>query len=120
MSEKEFLEHCLTKIDLKQPLTEREISDLLEWEVMKDEGEDRRWSRSITSLIEINGRYFTIDWEHGLTENQDNSYMNQPIEVFNPKFAVYTTYETRVYDREGNFKDSFDGLLNDVIEEDKT
>ena len=45
------------------------------------EGEDRRWSRTNTTIININGRYFSINWEEGLTEMQPNEFYNQPIEV---------------------------------------
>lgn len=45
------------------------------------EGENRRWSRSMTTIIEISGRYFKIYWEEGLTEYQDNSVWDAPIEV---------------------------------------
>ena len=46
-----------------------------------EEGENRRWSRTVTSIAKINGRYFKILWEEGLTEYQDNSVWDAPIEV---------------------------------------
>ena len=46
-----------------------------------EEGENRRWSRTATSIAKINGRYFKILWEEGLTEYQDNSVWDAPIEV---------------------------------------
>ena len=46
-----------------------------------EEGENRRWSRPVTSIAKINGRYFKILWEEGLTEYQDNSVWDAPIEV---------------------------------------
>ncbi len=111
MDEQEFISYCLNKIDNKEKLTEGEISDLLEYEVMKDEGEDRRWSKTITSLIKINDRYFIVDWEQGLTEYQDNSYMDQPIEVFNPESISISSYYTVVYNKEGETKGTFKGTL---------
>lgn len=46
-----------------------------------EEGDNRRWSRSVVSIAEINGRYFKIYWEEGLTEYQDDCCYDQPIEV---------------------------------------
>lgn len=46
-----------------------------------EEGENRRWSRLMTSIAEINGRYFKIYWEEGLTEYQDDCCLEQPVEV---------------------------------------
>jgi hypothetical protein len=64
-------------------LNENEISELL-WEgcvVYQEEGENRRWTRGVTSVIELNARFFCINWEEGLTEYQENSYYDQPYEV---------------------------------------
>lgn len=119
IDEEEFIKQCLSKIDNNEKLSEREIRDLLEYKIMKDEGEDRRWSKSVRTLVQLENRYFIIDWESGLTEYQDDSYLNQPKEVFNPKYKQYTSYITIVYDKEGKSYSSFDGLLNEYIEEDK-
>ena len=76
-----FDEIMLNKIDSKEKLTEREISNLVDYEVEREEGDDRRWSRSITSYIKLKDRYFCIEWECGLTEMQENEFYNQPYEV---------------------------------------
>ena len=39
------------------------------------------WSRTITSYIQLRERWFEIQWEEGLTEMQENSYYDQPVEV---------------------------------------
>lgn len=45
-------------------------------------GENRRWSRSVTSYLsyEKDGekKYLALDWEEGLTEMQENEFYNQP------------------------------------------
>lgn len=73
----------LNKIDSKAELTERELQSLVyEFdEIEREEGDDRRWSRSITSIIKIGERYFALDWDKGLTECQENSFYEQPYEV---------------------------------------
>ena len=72
----------LTKIDNKEKLTESEISDLVcECEVEVKYGQNRRWSRSATTISKLGDRYFRIEWENGLTENQPDDFNNQPIEV---------------------------------------
>ena len=65
----------LAKIDNKEKLTESEISDLVcECEGEVKYGQNRRWSRSATTISKLGDRYFRIEWKNGLTENQ-------PIEV---------------------------------------
>ena len=44
-------------------------------------GENGRWTRPVTSIIEFGGRYFQIDWDEGLTEYQPNEFYDQPFEV---------------------------------------
>lgn len=76
-------EYILNKIDSNIPLDEQELENLT-WrfdEVEKICEENRRWSRSVRSIIKIGDRYFALDWEEGLTELQDNEFYNQPIEV---------------------------------------
>ena len=78
-----FEEIIVNKIDNGETLTEKELQRLV-WdceEVDRDEGENRRWSRTVSSILLISGRYFCLDWEEGLTECQENEYYNQPYEV---------------------------------------
>lgn len=112
----EFLE----RFDKKEKFAEYEISNFIEqFQVMEEEGEDRRWSRTVSVLLQVNDRYFILFYERGLTENQDDEYLEQPIEVFTPKYAAYISYRTRVYNKEGVCVDSFEGLLNEHIEEEE-
>lgn len=76
-------EYILNKIDSDINLSEEELNSL-RWEfdeVEKMCEENRRWSRSVRSIIKIKNRYFALDWEEGLTELQENEFYNQPIEV---------------------------------------
>lgn len=76
-----YEEVLLAKIDSGNELTERELSEVTDYEVESEYGENRRWSRSVTTISKIGDRYFSINWENGLTESQENGYYYQPIEV---------------------------------------
>lgn len=77
-----FPEIMVEKIDSGEQLTKEELTELIwGYDVDTQYGDNRRWSRSVTTIIELNGRYFSISWEEGLTEYQDNEYNSQPVEV---------------------------------------
>lgn len=78
-----FEEIMVQKIDNGEALTEDELKTLVcEFHnVARVEGENRRWSRTVKSVIKLCKRYFAIEWEQGLTENQDDQFFNQPYEV---------------------------------------
>lgn len=60
----------------KRHFTESEARELIwECEVDIEEGDNRRWSRSNTSIVKADdGKFYAIDWEEGLTEYQENEY----------------------------------------------
>lgn len=86
-AEKYYQEHfdeiMVQKIENHEDLTEGEIKALVFEcnEVERCEGENRRWSRTVSSIIELCGRFFKVVWEQGLTENQDDQFFEQPYEV---------------------------------------
>lgn len=89
--EEHFEEIMAAKILNGEKLTEREIKELVwDYEVEREEGDNTRWTRSVTSIVRLCDRYFSIDWEEGLTECQENEYYNQPYEV------VKHTYEKTI------------------------
>jgi hypothetical protein len=45
-----------------------------EYEVDRFEGDDRRWSRTVTTIVDLDGHYYAIPWEQGLTEYQESEY----------------------------------------------
>lgn len=51
--------------------------------VARVEGEDRRWSRRITVITRgPSGKFYSWDYEHGLTESQESDYHGDaPVEV---------------------------------------
>lgn len=77
-----FDEIMIVKIDTGEELTEDELSKLIwDFQIETSEGENGRWTRTNTTIILLCGRYFSIEWEEGLTEYQDNQYLSQPVEV---------------------------------------
>lgn len=77
-----FEEIMLEKIDAGEKLTEDELSELAyDYGEEREYGENRRWSRSVTSIVKIKDRFFCIEWENGLTGSQPNEFYNQPYEV---------------------------------------
>lgn len=77
--EKEFLD----KYDSGAKFTEQEIRDAI-WDfhqVEEIEHGHRRWTESMTTIVQVADRFFKIDWERGLTECQDDEYWDQPVEV---------------------------------------
>jgi len=77
-----FEEVMVEKIVNKEKLTGKELGSLVyDYEECRNEGDDRRWSRSIISYIKLLDRYFCVAWEQGLTECQENEFYNQPYEV---------------------------------------
>lgn len=90
--EKHFEEIMVSRIDKSEPLTEKELSRLVsEYEVETYYGSNRRWSRTVTTIVEMCNRLFRISWEEGLTEEQCNSYSNQPVEVFRRRKIVVSS-----------------------------
>ena len=78
-----FDEIMVQKIDSHEELSERELKRLVFSSNVVDvsKGENTRWSRSVTSIVELCNRFFAIVWEEGLTECQENSFYDQPYEV---------------------------------------
>ena len=80
--ENNFESIIINKIDSHEDLTEKEISRLVfNYDIENTYGENRRWTRSVSTIIRLGDRYFCIEWEEGLTECQTNEYFEQPYEV---------------------------------------
>ena len=74
----------LAKIDAGEKLEARDIRDLVfDYEIDKIELEhgSGRWTTTVETIIELCGRNFSIVWERGLTEYQENEFYAQPVEV---------------------------------------
>lgn len=57
--------------------TEEQVKELV-WDSLVDEGAGaRRWSESMVSICEFEGKFYSIEWERGLTECQENEFYAQ-------------------------------------------
>lgn len=79
--QKNFEKIMVDKIDNHIDLTEEELERITSFAIETNYGDLTRWSRPATSIIELCERYFQVDWDNGLTENQPDEYWNQPFEV---------------------------------------
>lgn len=70
------------KIDKGEDLTESELNDMLQCSIERTYGDDGRWTRTVYDICELEGRFFCLKWERGLTENQPDNFFNQPYEVY--------------------------------------
>lgn len=70
----------LRKIQSGVRLQENEIRSLVDEydEVDEIEGEDHRWTRDVTTVINLCGKYVAINWQKGLTECQESEFLEQP------------------------------------------
>lgn len=72
------------KLINKERLTEKELCyffDSFGIHVEETNGDNRRWSRTVTMVKKFNDRYFMCSYEEGLTECQDSMFDEQPYEV---------------------------------------
>jgi len=64
----------------RRKFTESEAREAI-WENEVDliKGEDRRWTRTNTTIVKMkdDGKYYELHWEQGLTERQENMYEDQ-------------------------------------------
>ena len=91
-------EEMLEIINSGRELTESEIGKLVDrFEIEVENGSNRRWSRTNTSICQVGDRYFKVEWEQGLTENQEDYYGEQPVEVelFEEERTVTKTFMYR-------------------------
>ena len=78
----ENIDDILKAIDAGEELDEKVLEDLAYYQTIDEEyGENRRWSRFVKSIVDLNGRYFAIEWDQGLTEMQPDEFWEQPYEV---------------------------------------
>lgn len=70
------------KIARKEDLTEEELKTLV-WEYQVDiqEKDSGRWTKHMRSIVELCGDLYSINFEQGLTECQENEYPYQPVKV---------------------------------------
>lgn len=75
---------CLLEmLDSGESLSDEDISDMLcNTETISEEVTERsRWYNETTTIVELKGRHFAIEWRSCLSETGENEYPNQPYEV---------------------------------------
>lgn len=89
-------------------LTEGELEEaVLEYDPVDEiEGENRRWTQAVTTILQIKDKLFAINWERGLTEYQPNEFCNQPYEVERKTKMIektyYVTKQNIIHERNNN------------------
>lgn len=87
-----IVKDLLEKMDSGYKFEDWELCDLCcEYEYEREDGYDGRWTREVTTIIKLDDRFFSIDWQEGLTEMQDDDYMNQPYEVYGQEKVITRT-----------------------------
>lgn len=61
---------------MKKKFTADEVQEWF-WEGYITKGEDRRWSSTDTSVVELGGKFYELYAEIGSTECQENYYEDQ-------------------------------------------
>lgn len=72
------------KLERGEELTKSEICyfmDVMGKFVSEETGKRHRWTEEVHTVTRLNGKLYAVDWERGLTENNDDEYLNQPYEV---------------------------------------
>lgn len=57
----------------------------------KKEGDLWRWTQSMSTIFEIDGQLYCVDWERGLAECEESVCWNQPYKVRREEKVVTTT-----------------------------
>ena len=79
---KDFEQYIIDKYDNKEPLTEKEVRELIwNYDYERIEGENRRWARWVYVIVKLKDRYFRVGFDEGLTEMQPNEYYTDIVEV---------------------------------------
>lgn len=78
----ELKKEILDKLNKHEKLEEWEIENLVIENKVDEEVNDKgRWEEYMFTVVQLDDKYFGIDWNRGLTENQEDSFMDQPYEV---------------------------------------
>jgi hypothetical protein len=89
----DYENELINKLNNREKLSGSDIRELI-WgfgEHERIQGDDRRWSRTNKSIIEMGGKLWSVYWEEGLTECQDNE--------FGAQIAVEVVQKTRMIEQ---------------------
>lgn len=90
--EQEFLK----RFDNGEEFDEEELREIVKEEIFdivdtQLDNELHRWTRSVTTVFEVEGRLFALEWEQGLTEDCDDEFYDQPYEVEKKEKTIVVT-----------------------------
>lgn len=94
-TDKDFEDFFLNAYDNKRDIDE-EIIETLIWDYRIDEIEhdEHRWTKTIETIVEVQNRLFSICWERGLTEYQENIYDDAEVREVEKHTKTVTTIVT--------------------------
>lgn len=61
-------------------------------EIDRIEGELDRWTRAVDTIIRVGDDFWSIPWEEGLTEYQENEFFYQPYKVARKERIITEVY----------------------------
>lgn len=91
-------ETAIERILNNETIYATDIKHLLEDYVIEEEdGDVHRWVTGVSSIVEVNGRYFNIFWYRGNTEYQENEYPAQVAEEVEPfeEYVLVKSWRTK-------------------------
>ena len=89
-------DETIAKLKNGEKLNESELITLCFDGCFEDEidGDSGRWTQGVSTIIDVDGQLYRIDWARGLTEYQDNEFESQPYKVEKvEKVVTKTTVE---------------------------
>lgn len=116
----DFEREVLHKLDNGQELTEQELRTLAyEYadEAKRKYGDNDRWTRPVSDIIEIGNRYYSLTWREGLTEMQEDESFAQPERVY-PTRSMHLIERVRyIPDREAANDSSHISEVERILED---
>lgn len=89
-------DEIVAKLRSGEKLNEHELRYLTYNGIKVDEieGDEGRWSKGVSSIIQIGDDLWCIEWERGLTECQEDEFYTQPYRVNRVEKVVTQTVVT--------------------------
>lgn len=100
-SSQKWVKAILELIDSGEDLLDCNLSDLLDFQVCGEVVDSQSLTEDIRSLIKLGDRYFILNWCRGGYTGQEDSFYEQPIEVFNPETSYKLLQLTSWHDKDG-------------------
>ena len=83
----------VAKLKAGEKLTEQDMCTLVYdgYEIDEVDGYRNSWTESITTILDIDGELWAIDWDRGLVDTQANKFDRQPYRVRTVERTAITT-----------------------------